>query len=251
LDNGLDKFYTNKDIAKYCADIFMGYVPEDSTIVEPSAGDGAFIEYTSIAIDIEPENNKIKKLDFFDFIAKDYKYYLGNPPFGKNSALAKKFFNHAAKGRGVIGFILPRTFRKVTVTNAIDLNFHKVYEEILPENSFLLEGKVKAVPCVFQVWEYRDVKRDKVKLKTTHPDFTFTTVENCDFSLRRVGANAGKINPHNNFAISSNYFIQGKVLDNFKSLEQEFIKLSKDTAGNPSLGKGEIVLLYDKLITSI
>jgi len=246
LDNGLDKFYTNKDIAKYCADIFMEYVPDDSTIVEPSAGDGAFIEYTSIAIDIEPENSKIQQLDFFDFNAKDYKYYLGNPPFGKNSALAKKFFNHAAKGCGVIGFILPRTFRKVTITNAIDLNFHKVYEEILPENSFLLAGKAKAVPCVFQVWEYREVKRDKVKLKTTHEDFVFTDVENCDFSLRRVGANAGKINPHNNFSASSNYFIQGSVLNKFKELEPEFIKLAKDTAGNPSLGKGEIVLLYDR-----
>lgn len=252
LSKELDKFYTKPDIAKLCADIFWKHMKEeDGFVVEPSAGAGAFAPYVSLMLDLLPEAAGIQQQDFLTFDSSKYANYLGNPPFGKNSSLAKSFFNHAAKGKGLIGFILPRTFRKVSITNSIDLHFHLIEEVILPENSFTLEGKSYPVPCVFQVWQYRDEKREKINLPTTHPDFSFVSNTLADFSLRRVGGNAGKINEHNNFSPSSNYFIKGEVKEAFEELENEFREVAKDTAGNPSLSKAEIVYIYSRFIDNI
>lgn len=244
LSKDLDKFYTNDDVAELCATIYFKHVNKSEEIVEPSAGAGAFAPYVSIMLDIMPEASNIQQADFLQFDSGAHKYYLGNPPFGKNSSLAKKFFNHAAKGKGFIGFILPRTFRKVSIQNAIDLNFWLVDDILLPENSFTLEGKQYSVPCIFQVWEHRSTKREKVTLPTTHRDFSFVTKTQADFSIRRVGGNAGKVNPHNDFSESSNYFIKGGLKDDFIDLEKDFIEAAKNTAGNPSLAKSELIYLY-------
>tara|TARA_Y100000114_G_scaffold66331_1_gene60814 strand:- start:197 stop:988 length:792 start_codon:yes stop_codon:yes gene_type:complete len=253
----LDKFYTNKDIAEKCATIFnkhafRGYF-EDVPIVEPSAGAGAFAPYVTLMLDILPEGKYKKYIaeqDFFTFPTHEYPQYLGNPPFGRNASLAKKFFNHAAKGEGVIGFILPRTFRKVSVQNALDLNFHLVEDILLPPNSFTLEGKPYSVPCVFQVWKYRSHKREKILLPTTHKDFSFVEKGLEDFAIRRVGGLAGKV-LDNGGAISSHYFIQAstEVRKILESLYKEFQEVASNTAGNPSLSKGEMIHIYSSYIS--
>ena len=247
----LDKFYTKSEQVRLVSDIFYEYVDPGQEVVEPSAGAGAFKDYVTLMLDLVPEAPGIIQQDFLSFDTTKYKYYLGNPPFGKNSSLAKAFFNHAAKGKGVIGFIVPRTFRKVSVQNSLDLNFILIKEVDLPSDSFTLDGKNYSVPCVFQVWKYSEVPRKKVILNTTHKDFSFVDSTNCDFSLRRVGVNAVKINPHNNFAVASNYFIKqahSGVIETFRILEKDFQEASRDTAGNPSLGKGELVEIYTRYL---
>lgn len=247
----LDKFYTKSEQVKLVSDIFYQYVNVGEEVVEPSAGAGAFKDYVTLMLDLVPEGPGIIQQDFLTFDTTKYKNYLGNPPFGKNSSLAKAFFNHAAKGKGVIGFIVPRTFRKASIQNSLDLNFILIKEVKLPENSFTLDGKNYSVPCVFQVWKYSEVPRKKVILKTTHEDFSFVSSEECDFSLRRVGGNAGKINPHNNFAAASNYFIKqtrSGVDEIFRILEKDFQEAAKDTAGNPSIGKGELIEIYERYL---
>lgn len=245
-----DKFYTNSDVVEFCGVIYSKYVRVGvDTVVEPSAGAGAFGSYVDIMLDLYPERQDIIEQDFLKWDSSKYKFYLGNPPFGKNSSLAKKFFNHAAKGKGIIGFILPRTFRKNSITNSLDLNFWLLEEHILDTSSFTLEGKPYAVPCVFQIWEYRVEKRTKIQLPTTHSDFSFVSKEEADFSIRRVGANAGKINPHNNYAAASNYFIKGESAKTiFSEIQSRLQERSKDTAGNPSIGKGELIFEYTQFM---
>lgn len=245
LSKELDKFYTNADVAAFCADIFAKYKLEGPT-VEPSAGSGAFAPWSNIMFDLLPEGPNITQANFLTVNSTQYKNYLGNPPFGKNSSLAKKFFNHAACGQGVIGFILPRTFRKISIQNALNMNFHLVEDVLLSPNSFTLNGKPYAVPCVFQVWVWKPVKRQKVVLPTSHPDFSFVKPTECDFSIRRVGGNAGVVNDHNNYAEASNYFIRGPVKDIFIELESEFKEAAINTAGNPSLSKSELIYIYER-----
>lgn len=239
-----DKFYTKPEIAVQCAVIFNEYV-DNTDVVEPSAGSGVFAPWVSVMLDIEPEGPDITQQDFFEFDTTKYANYLGNPPFGRNSSLAKQFFNHAAKGKGTIGFIVPLTFRKVSVQNAIDLNFRLMEELILPKNSFTLLGESYHVPCVFQVWKYSEEPRKKIILPTEHEDFHFADEDEYDFAIRRVGGLAGKVLDVGG-APPSHYFIMAapEVREVMESLYDQFQEVAKNTAGNPSLGKGELIQIY-------
>ena len=96
-------------------------------IIEPSAGNGSFynqIEFNDkVGIDISPENENIKKMDFFDYKPPEDKkniLVIGNPPFGKISSIAIKFFNHSANWSNIIAFIIPKTFRRPSVQNRLN-----------------------------------------------------------------------------------------------------------------------------------
>ena len=194
---------------------------------------------------MQPEGPNIIQQDFLEFDTTQYENYLGNPPFGVNASLAKRFFNHAAKGKGIIGFILPKTFRKLSVQNSLDLNFHLVEDVAIPEKSFTLDGEPYDVPCTFQVWEYREEKREKIKLPIVHKDFSFVEKGQEDFAIRRVGGLAGKVLEEGG-AVASHYFLRAtpEVRERLENLYDEFQNVAKNTAGNPSLGKGELVLAY-------
>ena len=255
----LDKFYTDEGIAAVCGYIFFLYA--SPPVVEPSAGAGVFAPYVDVMLDLEPEGPNIIQQDFLEFDTTQYENYLGNPPFGVNASLAKGFFNHAAKGKGVIGFILPKTFRKVSVQNSLDLNFHLIEDVEVPENSFTLEGEVYDVPCTFQVWEYRNEKREKINFPIVHEDFSFVKPLKVgdppkvvppleyDFSIRRVGGLAGKVlSKEKTGAPPSHYFLRAtpEVRERLEKLYDEFQDVAKNTAGNPSLGKGELISIYSR-----
>ena len=126
----LDQFYTKDEIAKKYYDIFTKYIDQYDIILEPSAGKGAFYkllpENKRQGIDLEPKYPGIIKQDFFEYIPVPDKKYtiIGNPPFGKVSSLAIKFFNYGAKFADSISFIIPQTFNRSSIQNKLDLNFH-------------------------------------------------------------------------------------------------------------------------------
>ena len=180
-EQGLDKFYTIPEIAIKCIDIVNEYSKIDTydLVVEPSAGSGNFLLYiptkNKIGIDIHPEHESIIKMDFFDYTPSlDIKHVLtiGNPPFGKISSLAIKFFNHSANFSSTVAFIIPRTFRKNSVQNKLDLNFHLIHDSDIPSSpcSFIPKMSVK---CCFQIWIKKNVLRNIVKLSTTHKDWSW------------------------------------------------------------------------------
>ena len=183
----LDKFYTKKAIVEKCISVLE--LDKYEVIVEPSAGSGAFLEFLpnnkTVALDIEPDNLSITKMDFFDTKPNPQYTYLviGNPPFGKNSSLAKRFFNHAATFAKTIAFIVPRTFRKVSTTNQLCLHYHKTHEIVLPIDAFELpDGTPYSVPSVFQVWERKSPQRQKAILPSEHADFTFLSAK--DYNIK-------------------------------------------------------------------
>jgi len=258
--NNLDQFFTNSDIVDSCIDT-INFTDYDITI-EPSAGDGAFynkIIGEKIGIDLDPKIEGLIHQDyltfnrFIEFNIDKKILVIGNPPFGKNSSLALKFFNHSAIFADTIAFILPRTFRKASVINRLSERFNLVLETKLPKNSFHLpDGKVYDVPCVWQVWKLGTI-RSKIQTKTKHKDFQF--VENksdANFVVQRVGAGAG--NTHKNFtkAKASHYWIKGN--DNVYQIMQEMNwdyddSPKYDTAGNPSITKDDLIKKYIKRLT--
>ncbi len=268
------QYYTKPEIAKMC--VTNVDISRYDFIVEPSAGYGDFLrllpESKAYGLDIDPKLDSIDRGNFFEYHfdnTSDKKVaVIGNPPFGKNSKLAVKFFEHAAKYADKIAFILPRTFRKATITNRINLNFWLEKEIVLPENSFYIENLDGSredydVPCVFQVWAKSDQSRPKISEPLTHPDFEFVNRSSADIMIRRVGVQAGKVfdkvgPDEQGQKTASHYFIklkESRARDVFKAMWNREFKPSVDpnrmgfkydTSGNPSISKTELVKTYSK-----
>lgn len=246
--NPLDKFYTRPEIAKKCLRKLK--LNKYDTIIEPSAGNGSFSNQIDnvIAFDSAPESATIKMQDWFAYIQErntDNKtLVVGNPPFGQQNSLAIAFINHAAMFADTIAFILPYSFMKESIQNKINKNFHLTHSSTLPKNSFMLNGEILDVPCVFQIWEYRIVKR-KTSITPTIVGFEFVKKNgNPDFFLQRIGGNAGKFGTNwENKSEQSNYFIKAKV--SLPEIEKDFNKLvfpQRDYSVGPrSISKKEIL----------
>ena len=159
-ENGLDKFYTIPVIAEKCINnVGVKYDWKKwDLVVEPSAGSGSFLlkipTTKRIGIDISPEHKDIIKQDFLTYIPPlEFKNILviGNPPFGKVSSLAVKFFNHSAKWASVIAFIIPKTFRRISIQNKLNKQFHLVFDDEIPTKPCSFNPPMM-VKCCFQIW---------------------------------------------------------------------------------------------------
>ena len=250
----LDQFFTNNNVVDKCLSTIEPSVYD--MVIEPSAGSGSFyhkIEHKNkIAYDIEPHFSETICYDFLEtepLVDRGKILVVGNPPFGKNSSLAVKFFNHASSFADTVAFILPRTFRKPSIKNRLGQYFHLVKEEILPDDSFHTpDGKLYDVPCVWQVWEKQNNIREKIIVRMEHKDFMFVERKEADFLIQRVGVGAGNTHKEMTKPISSHYNIKAsdKVYNVFKKID--WTKSSKyDTAGNPSLSKGDIIEMYETI----
>jgi hypothetical protein len=258
----LDQFYTDPRLAQLLVTRLRAYLgdrQEGVRWLEPSAGGGAFLDALpaeALALDLEPADPRVEQGDFLNrpFDALQPWVVVGNPPFGKNAALAIRFFNHAATFAQVIAFIVPRTFQKGSVQRRLHARFHLEQEWEIPEDAFVFEGQPVHVPCVFQIWGRQDGARAHQALPTTHPDFAYTAREQADFAFQRVGARAGAIKDigpdQRGLAAPSHHFIRvtdraqvAAVRARFESLDWTAIK--HRTAGNPSIAKTELVAQYE------
>lgn len=119
--NAIDKYYTKESVVDNC----IGYVKEhvnideDDLIIEPSAGNGSFIDgIKSLSknyrfFDIAPENDEIVEQDFLEYVwEKKTTHVIGNPPFGRQSSTAIQFIKKSSLFAKSISFILPKSFKK-------------------------------------------------------------------------------------------------------------------------------------------
>jgi len=273
-DEGLDKFYTLPLYSKKCIDkVFELYNISDwDLIVEPSAGNGSFLNQipsnNKIGIDISPDHPDIIEQDFLTYYPPTNKtniLVIGNPPFGRVSSMAVKFFNHSAKWANIIAFIIPRTFRKISVQNKLNDLFHLVYDEELPNNPCCFSPAM-SVKCCFQIWEKKMTKREIISLPKNHNDWEFlafgpldeknqpTPPTGADFAMRAYGGKIGeiKLNNLNELRPKSWHWIKSNI--NKKELISRFNKLdysnSLNTARQNSMGRSELVSLYTEFINS-
>jgi len=145
---------------------------------------------------------------------------------------------------------LPKSFKKVSVQNRLNLYFHLITEVDLPENSFLLNNENYSVPCVFQIWERDNIPREKIKLKTTTDLFSFVDKESAKIRIPRVGGNAGKATLNLDGAKTSNYFI----INNTELSDEQFVDFVNSlkfpsityTVGPKSLSKGELIAIFEE-----
>lgn len=257
---GLDKFYTQQEIATECIQL----VPElDSydLIIEPSAGTGSFSSQIKncLAYDLEPAASNIEQKDWLSTkpFSANHVLVIGNPPFGPRSSVAKQFIKHSQKiGAETIAFILPDTFSKLTNQSKtlFPENWSLIIEHKLTNCNFKLEnGNDYYVPCSFYIWTKRpsSINLRQIKL-TENKDFSFLPrgSEDADFS---INGNSGKVKNINEITNSkAEHYIKAKD----KSIEElkeifshlNYTTLSSVNGGNYWLGQQDILKAYNNYI---
>jgi hypothetical protein len=203
---GTEQFYTPRKLALELVETALPYLPPASqtTFLEPAAGNGSFVEALSeigahkvIALDRYPAIATIQQADFLESeFAETNLVTITNPPFGRNNALSIPFFNHAAKFSQTICFLVPRSWRKWSVTNRLDLRFHLVHDSDVFVSYEDKAGdpirQKNGLRTCFQIWQRRDKPREKVLV----PDNRL--VEKCspqeaDIALRVFGYGCGTV----------------------------------------------------------
>lgn len=277
------QFYTKNEVAEFCVDEIFNSInnilPKKKILfLEPSAGYGCFYDELKkrnkdiVGFDIEPKHKQIKKLNFLSFdlfneIKKlNYKniVVVGNPPFGKKSDLAIKFFNRASLFTNFICFIVPNQFKKYSTHSKLNKNFKLIKELKLKKNSFYTEmNKNYDVNCVFQIWtslntHFKDL-RIRQKPKIRHKDFEMFQYNNTkealkvfdndfDFGVfsqgygdyKKIYINKEEMSKKRQWLLFKAK--NKKVLENLKSLD--FEKLSKDNTTIPGFRKNDVVREY-------
>ena len=258
--NQIDKFYTNPNIVKKYINHFEKYVNDNDLVIEPSAGNGAWSiplrKYNLIAFDIQPEAENIQQMDFLEvdlWAFNSNLHFIGNPPFGRQSSMAKKFIKKitSCKRTKTIAFILPKSFKKDSFQKAFPLNYHLDFQEDIEKNAFLMNGHEYDVPCVFQIWVRKEMKRKEVE-KVEPKGFKFVKKdEEPDYSVRRVGVYAGKISPEiESKSPQSHYFIKLDKIDlEFMNRYEKNIKWEhNNTVGPRSISKPELINVLNNII---
>lgn len=275
----LDQFYTRPEIAVECMNRVALAVAKHvdgvvGTWLEPSAGKGAFFDLMPtprIGLDLDPAHDDVVEQNFLTWDGGERLpgpvVTVGNPPFGKNASLALKFVNRAAAFSDLVCMILPRTFEKHAMQLKVASTHELVENHPLDPDSFSFDGVDYAVPCCFQIWK-RLAKGRRVSQPTmlTHHHFEFVdnqdlepeqeriALERTDFAFQRVGGRAGLASTEGlSKSWKSHYWIKANT--EFVTASELMARLNAidwnehkhRTAGNPSIGKGELVLEYAKL----
>jgi predicted RNA methylase len=203
---GKEQFYTPPAIAESIVKNVKKRVGNLSnfTLLEPAGGTGSFIEAAKthgltkvISFDIEPHHKKITLGDFLEQdISRKGLLTISNPPFGRNNSLSIPFFNKAAQVSDLIVFIVPRSWRKWSVQNRLNQNFHLVKDDDLTINYVDVNGedahaKDRLRTCV-QYWERRETIRPLIKVQDMGI-IERTTPEQADAALTMFGYNCGNL----------------------------------------------------------
>lgn len=265
--NTKDQYFTREHIAKKCVGYIYGMYNNLDTYewIEPSAGNGVFLRalpesVSKIGIDIDPKGDNILQGDYLKWKpSTDVKKRIvfGNPPFGRQSSLAKAFIKHSAKYADIIAFILPKSFVKPSMFNAFPLQFHCMFNIDVDNNAFEVNGQLYNVPCVFQIWEKKESNR-VVEAPTKEIGFNYVKYgTQCDIVCKRVGGLAGKCYGWRptaavDFHKEYHYFIK---------LDEKYLQYTGDiidkinlhifpsnTVGPRSLSKSEINIVVNQIL---
>jgi len=277
----LDKYYTKVSVAKACYELYKPFLPEDALLIEPSAGDGAFLKAIGqniLGFDLLPEGEGIVANDF---LVGDLRTLLtpeqrarniaiiGNPPFGKKAVLAIEFLNKSLNMFGLVGFIIPVQFRKWSVQSKINPFARLLLDETLGAESFEFMGKPYKVRCCFQVWTLDQSGEENIRLASkppvAHADFDMwqfnRTVEaekffdyDWDFAVPRQGYQdyTFKALKKENCDRKKQWIFfkahSPEALARLKALD--YVKLSEKNTGIPGFGKADLIEAYESYCDS-
>ena len=203
---GKEQYYTPKNLAvKLVAEVEKILGPlAGRSVLEPAGGTGAFIEAVLqsgadkvISFDIEPLHHLVHEGNFLDQqITESNLITISNPPFGRNNSLSIPFFNHAAEISEAICFIVPRSWRKWSVTNRLDLRFDIALDIDLDidyedATGSPISSKTHLATC-FQIWRKSNSIRKQIRV-IDKGIIEKVSPELADVSLTIFGYGCGKV----------------------------------------------------------
>jgi len=205
---GKEQYYTAPELAKRLTATMVSVIGADAvnrTWIEPAGGTGAFVNalhdagvWQVISYDIEPFHPLVQRGDFLAAPLTGSGFAaISNPPFGRANSLNIPFFNKLAPHCDYIGFIVPKSWRKWSITDRLNRNFHVIHDEELVVNYVdatglpLAAGKTN-LNTVFQIWERRADLRPKVTVED-RGYIRKTTPELADVSLTIFGFGCGTV----------------------------------------------------------
>jgi predicted RNA methylase len=260
---GKEQYYTPKPLAlELVAQIekVLGSLA-GKTVLEPAGGTGSFIEAVQaksvanvISFDIEPLHELVSVGDFLEqAINESNLITISNPPFGRNNSLSIPFFNHAAKVSDAICFIVPRSWRKWSVTNRLDLGFELALDldidiDYVDAAGNPLSNKNHLATC-FQIWKKADTPRTLVRV-TDKGIIEKVSPELADVSLTIFGYGCGKVKTQfEPVANTTQMFLKLRHPQALAALERvDYSKFFKNTAYTEALSLQEINYLLNEEI---
>lgn len=178
---------------------------EEPVWIEPAGGTGAFLEvvknfgYETWSCDIEPKHPKVELGNFLEQDLTKFKdrrvIVYGNPPFGRNNSLSIKFFNHAAEVAEYIAFIVPRSWRKWSVQDRLDMRFSLIFDKDLDMHYVTDSGEELAgtgLRTCFQIWKKSGILRKPVEIED-RGFITKCSPEEADASITVFGRGCGAV----------------------------------------------------------
>jgi predicted RNA methylase len=260
---GKEQFYTPKPLAReLVAQIENVLGPLTGKIVlEPAGGTGAFIEAVIdrgikrvVSFDIEPLHELVTEGSFLDQQILDRNIItISNPPFGRNNSLSIPFFNHAADSSDAICFIVPRSWRKWSVTNRLDLRFELVFDinldiDYVDASDEALSNKSHLATC-FQIWKKTGKSRKPVKV-VDKGIIEKVTPDQADVSLTIFGYGCGKVKTEfEKVPNTTQMFLKLHHPEALRALESvDYSKFFKNTAYTEALSLQEINYLLNEAI---
>ena len=188
--------------------------------------------------------NCISVREFFSTKGMRFSVVIGNPPYGNAGKLAVRFLNKSMELSDCVHMVLPRSIRKPSALNRINLDFHCVSDVDVDDSAFSA-----TIDAVVQRWERGETKREKIFTYTKHKDFDFVTPEEADCMIGRVGNGpTGRVKTEDFLGYKKDHYYlkvkEDKVLQNLINIQDDLRLIASQSNGMMSLSKHELILTY-------
>ena len=215
----MDKYYTKPNAVRTCLSAINGQWNSFDLVIEPSAGDGAFLREiphgNKIGIDIDPGAPGIIQADWLSYSPpRGYKKIavVGNPPFGRSSAMSAAFIRYALSFPRVrmIAFVLPNVYNKHTRQKILPAGWR--ISKIIPlgKNPFTRDGADFHISSSFFVFEKSQGKDFRFNPDDHREAVDFSWGSRNDFDLFMFGAAPRKLTQAPT-ANNRGYYLKAKI----------------------------------------
>lgn len=241
-----DAYFTGPSSAEFCIEILKDYqwVTANTKTHEPCAGNGSLLAGLpgfAIASDLHDYGIGATTENFMEAAPKGADLIFTNPPFGRAGSLALKFLQKAATECNRLAFILPASFRKVSMLDRVPKGFALVGDFPLPDQNYILpDGTTRKVLTTFQLWESSPSKRPTLSRIAPYQTYTKRVPPSeAQFAFRTQGASAGRVLSGLDYNPASTAFLKGGLN---RIQKHDWTTIAKFTAGIPAMGLNDVAL---------